>query len=165
MNLTAYIAAAVLIAAAAIFREIIVHHSKGLSALEEDELLKRLRVELKRADRFQYNAALVIVDFKGSFSQKSARKLLSKVAPDQILQEEMREYDLIIRADPNLLYLIIPYKSDTDIKSVMQERISNIAADRKWTNHRIAIAIYPEDGNDANELRDRCLKKLDKNQI
>lgn len=165
MGLTAYIAAALLVVSAAVIREILIRRAERMKTLEEDELLKRLRVELKRADRFQYQVALAALDFRGSLSIKSVTKLIEEVIPDRVLQQEMREYDHILRLDPHLLYLVIPYSSDIDIESVLTTRLDKIAAEKKWKEYRIAVAVYPEDGGDAEEVREVCVQKLDEAEV
>ena len=165
MGLTAYIAAALLVGIAAIIREILIRRAERMKTLEEDELLKRLRVELKRADRFQYQVALVALDFTGSLSVKSVTKLIEEVVPDKVLQQEMREYDLIIRLDPHLVYMVIPYSSDIDIESVISNRLDKIAAEKKWKEHRIAVAVYPKEGNEAEEVREVCAQKLGRAEV
>jgi len=165
LGLTAYIAAALLVVSAAVIRELLIRRAERMKTLEEDELLKRLRVELKRADRFQYQVALAALDFRGSLSIKSVTKLIEEVIPDRVLQQEMREYDLILRLDPHLLYLVIPYSSDIDIESVLTTRLDKIAAEKKWKEYRIAVAVYPEDGGDAEEVREVCVQKLDEAEV
>ena len=161
MGLTAYIIAALFVVIAAVIREILIRRADRMKTLEEDDLLKRLRVELKRADRFQYQVALTALDFSGSLSLKSVTKLIEEVVPDKVLQQEMREYDLILRLDSNLLFLVIPFTSEIDIESVLSSRLDKIAAEKKWKDYRIAVAVYPEDGDEAEEVREVCLQKLD----
>ena len=165
MGLTAYIAAAFLVISAAIIREIFIRRAERMKTLEDDELLKRLRIELKRAERFQYQVALTALDFRGSLSIKSVTKLIEEVIPDRVLQQEMREYDLILRLDPHLLYLVIPYTSDIDIESVLSARLDKIAVEKKWKDYRIAIAVYPDDGGEAEEVRDVCVQKLEEAEV
>lgn len=160
MGIISYIIAAVIVAAAAIIREVIIRRSKRVQAVEGDVLLNRLRIELKRADRFHYHVALVALDFTGSFSVKSIVRAFNEVMPDHAIKEEVREYDLIVRMDPNLLFLVLPFSSDILIESVLEDRFSKLAAERKWKNHKMAVALYPEDADAAEAVRDLCLKKL-----
>lgn len=162
MNFIPYIAAGATVILIALVREVIVRREQRIKTLEADELMKRMRVELKRAERFQYNVAVVAMDFQGSFSLRDALKLLMNIAPDQILKQELREYDLILRLDPTLLFLVIPFQSDVDIYNVIENRLTKIAEERKWKHHRMAIAIYPAEGAEAEEVRDMCLQKLER---
>jgi hypothetical protein len=162
LNFIPYIAAAGIVVFIALLREALVRRQQKIKTMEADELMKRMRVELKRAARFQYNVAVVALDFQGSFSLKDALRLLLNIAPDQILKQEMREYDLILRLDPSLLFLIIPFQSDVDIYNVIESRLTKIAEDRRWKKHRMAIAIYPGEGRDAEEVREVCLQKLER---
>ena len=164
MGITSFIIAAVIVAAAAIAREVLIRRSERNKAVEGDELLSRLRIELKRADRFNYHVALVVLDFEGSFSVKSIIRAFNEVVPDQEIKKEVREYDLILRMNPNLLFLVLPFQSNIFIESVLESRISKLAAERKWKNLKMAVAIYPEDADAAEAVRDLCLRKLQESE-
>jgi len=162
LNLAAFIAAALLVAAAAILREYFVRRREFSKAVENEELLNRLRVELKRAKRFQYNVALVALDFEGTFSLKSITKAFDQVLPDEVIKQELREYDLIIKLDPHLMFIVVPFQGDASIQPILENRLSKIASERKWKNHKIAIAIFPVDGGEAEDVKNSCLRKLEK---
>jgi len=162
LTIASFIAAALIIAAAAVLRELLRRGAETGKAVENEELLNRLRIELKRAKRFQYSVALVALDFAGSFSFKSVSKAFDQVLPHQAIKQELREYDLIIKLNPHLLFIVLPFQSEAVIQSALENRLSKIAAEGKWKNYKFALAVFPTDGTEAEELRNSCLRKLDK---
>jgi len=48
---------------------------------------------------------------------------------------------------------------------VLTTRLDKIAAEKKWKEYRIAVAVYPEDGGEAEKVRDVCLQKLEEAEV
>lgn len=160
MSAAPYIFAVILVLAVAVGRELMIIRSRKQVPMEMDEIMKRLKTEIKRAERFQYKVGLIILEF----TQQSPRKIqtsLQSVLPEESIKKETREYDLIYKLDRNKFFLALPFQTDKDIVPVIGSRLKDISIARKWGQFKIGISLYPDDGSIMEELLEASMKKLD----
>jgi hypothetical protein len=120
---------------------------------------------LKRAERFKYRVALIMVEFLQHSPPGVATSLLHKVMPDEHIREEIREYDLVFCLSNLRFCVILPFQSENIIEQVVSERLRDIAQTRKWDDFRKSLAIYPDDSMESEELYRVCFNRLEKANI
>ncbi|MBL7192283.1 hypothetical protein ISS30_11395 [bacterium] len=127
-----------------------------------NKLLHSLRIEIKRAQRFQYGVSLMIIECPNPPALGIERALLSGEITSEKIYKELREYDLVIRLDKRKFALILPFNLQVQFASAIQTRLYRIFPKYRCSNFAAGISAYPDNGDQAEQLFQICQNELTK---
>lgn len=137
---------------------------------------KQIQMEVKRAQRGNYEVSIVLagifqrMDFKSVYKESSKTQVidLEKKYPEE-LQKVMRETDAIISLSPSEYLFVLPF-TGSDGVSIIQEKLIGVfihTVEPEEIDNLLMIigsATYPEDGDTADLLISRIEEDF-KNQF
>ncbi len=132
---------------------------------KRDHLDKRLTEELRRSERYNLSASIVLVevvcfdDFKNQFGHYKAEMLLEHLG--DVLRIGVRDHDIVARYGMITFAIVLPFARPEAAQAVA-DRVRKVVADTEFEGDvlepatrcgvRTALATYPDDACDRDAL-------------
>jgi hypothetical protein len=126
-----------------------------------EALLKaRLEPEIKRAERFQFQIALLLLQFQ----ELAPPRLIStwkRSRPETNLKKATRPYDLVVPFPENRFAIAVFFQNEKSIETVITQRIAKLAEEHHWGKFCSALSIFPDEAKDVETMLNLCKKRIE----
>ncbi len=123
-------------------------------------LQKLLSSEINRAQRFQYCIGVLELEIPEKKADGAHHLLPGTTLDVEHISSKFRAYDHVERTDALRYTVMLPSLNSLDEVKIVRKRIKEIAAGENWGAVNIGIAVYPFDGETAEEILLKARDKL-----
>jgi len=115
-------------------------------------LRRLLDGEINRAQRFDYSIGLLELEVKEKFSEGIHHLLPGTTLNVTKIRSQLRSYDHVENTAVRRFTVILPNIRHLNEADVVRSRIRRTADQQHWGAVNIGIAVYPFDGDNAEEI-------------
>lgn len=124
------------------------------------KLKKLLTSEINRAERFQYSIGIMELEVKENISNGVHHLLPGTTLDVEHISSKFRSYDHVEKTAARRYTVMLPNISTFEETEIVRLRTLETAASENWGTVNIGIAVYPFDGENAEEILNKAMKNM-----
>ena len=131
----------------------------------KNHLRRLLDGEINRAQRFDYSIGLLELEVKVKFSENIHHLLPGTTLNVTKIRSQLRAYDHVENTAVRHFTVILPNIHNLNEADIVRARIRRTADQERWGAVNIGLAVFPFDGDNAEEILRKAeldLKKPEK---